>query len=68
MIDTLCRLLDAGVTQFHVVRECEAVLQDHLDIIADNRSELMTDTDPEAHAEKYEEAYEEEPQAQEEDE
>ena len=29
MIDTLCRLLDAGVTQFHVVRECEAVLQDH---------------------------------------
>ena len=49
-------------------RELEAVLQDHLDILADNRSELMTDTDPEAHAEKYEEAYEEEPQAQEEDE
>lgn len=29
MIDTLCRLLDAGVTQFHVVKECEAMLQDH---------------------------------------
>lgn len=26
MIDTLCRLLDAGVTQFHVVKECEDIL------------------------------------------
>ena len=29
MIDTLCRLLDAGVTQFHVVKECEDILLDH---------------------------------------
>ena len=29
MIDTLCRLLDAGVTQFHVVKECENILLDH---------------------------------------
>ena len=29
MIDTLCRLLDAGVTQFHVVKESEDILLDH---------------------------------------
>lgn len=29
MIDTLCRLLDAGVTQFHVVKKCEDILLDH---------------------------------------
>ena len=29
MIDTLCRLLEAGVTQFHVVKECETILQEH---------------------------------------
>lgn len=29
MIDTLCRLLDAGVTQFHVVKECGDILREH---------------------------------------
>ena len=27
MIDTLCRLLDRGITQFHIVKECEDILQ-----------------------------------------
>ncbi len=29
MMDTLCRLLDKGVTQFHVVKECEDILKVH---------------------------------------
>lgn len=29
MIDTLCRLLDKGVTQFHVVKECVDILQEN---------------------------------------
>ena len=29
MMNTLCRLLDKGVTQFHVVKECEDILKVH---------------------------------------
>ena len=43
MIDTLCRLLDAGVTQFHVVKECGDILRelDYRELDIGERWELM---------------------------